>query len=336
MLRKKILTSLLGISLLLGSTMPTFANDINVSRISGNNRYETSLNICTSTFTSVPYAIIASGEIFPDALASGALSSQEGLPIILTKMNELPEGAIQKLKTINVENVFIVGGQNSVSLGVEQTLKGQSFNVERLAGTNRADTAIEVSNKRHYFFSKKFERDLDEGEFIPIGDFYAGVNGFNFPDALVASPYVGMLGGQSKNDLITQLTLNMSKHNQDVPYSLVIGGVNSVPKVDYNSSEQRISGKNRYQTAKLVADQYTRTLKLKPSTVILANGNDYPDALSAAQLVRSNNAPILLTESNKLNEYARNYIKENSIKKVIIVGGENSVSNKIIDELNNL
>lgn len=336
MLKQKIITSLVSISLLLGLSSPSFASGIQVSRISGVNRYETSLNICTATFSNVPYAIIASGENFPDALSSGSLSSQEGLPIILTKKNELPQGAIEKLKSIKVKNVFIVGGQNSVSLGVEQTLKEQGFIVERLAGTDRSDTAWEVSNKRYDFFSKKYEKDLEYGEVIPIGDLYAGVNGLDFPDALVASPFIGMLGGNSKYDLITQLSLNMSKYVQDVPYMLVIGGINSVPRPENSFSETRISGKNRYQTAKLVADQYINTLKIKTDTVILANGKDYPDALSAAQLVRPNNAPILLTENNTLNEYAKKYIIDNNIKKVIVVGGESSISDQVIYELNDL
>lgn len=44
------------------------------SRIQGKDRYETSVQVSKKSFTSSQYAVIASGENFPDALSGGGLS----------------------------------------------------------------------------------------------------------------------------------------------------------------------------------------------------------------------------------------------------------------------
>ena len=72
-------------------------------------------------------------------------------------------------------------------------------------------------------------------------------------------------------------------------------------------------------------------------TIVLASGEDYPDALCAGPLASSKNAAILLTNSKTLNEDTREYIKANTnIKNIIIVGGERSISSSVEDELKDL
>lgn len=70
--------------LVLLSTSFCFA-DINVSRISGSNRYETAINVSKNNFIKADYVIIASGENYPDAIMGGALSTQTQSPILLVK-----------------------------------------------------------------------------------------------------------------------------------------------------------------------------------------------------------------------------------------------------------
>ena len=65
------------------------------------------------------------------------------------------------------------------------------------------------------------------------------------------------------------------------------------------------------------------------NTIVLVNGQDYPDVLSSSLVASQNNAAVLLTEPNKLNEDTEKYIRENNIKNVIIVGGEKSVSKNV-------
>ena len=90
--------------------------------------------------------------------------------------------------------------------------------------------------------------------------------------------------------------------------------------------QQRIAGEDRYETAMKVADQ------MKPkagfSTIFVATGTNYADALSVTALADQQNAPILLVNAAHEDEVVQ-YIKENvaSYKaSVYIVGGTSVVS----------
>lgn len=76
--------------------------------------------------------------------------------------------------------------------------------------------------------------------------------------------------------------------------AIVLGGKGVAgAKGDYNVN--RISGKNRYETSINIAKHYNSE---KFENVIIANGNDFPDALAGSALSKKLNAPILLIDEN--------------------------------------
>ena len=64
---------------------------LDYTRLSGLDRYETCARISKDKFKNSDIAIIASGEIYPDALSSGALSIKEKAPLLLVKKDEIPK-----------------------------------------------------------------------------------------------------------------------------------------------------------------------------------------------------------------------------------------------------
>ena len=112
---------------------------------------------------------------------------------------------------------------------------------------------------------------------------------------------------------------------------VVFGGESFLPKVN---EKLRLAGSNRYKTSVEVAKAFKTVLNKDIDTVIIASGEDYPDALSAGPLASSKNAAILLTEAKGLNPDVKKYIEETkSIKNVIIVGGESTVSAQVEKDL---
>jgi len=91
----------------------------------------------------------------------------------------------------------------------------------------------------------------------------------------------------------------------------------------------RLSGIDRYQTAIAVSQDGFKS----SDTVILAYGEDFPDALCASPLARKNKAPILLTPSASLDPRVENEIQRLGAKKIIIVGGAGVVSQAIENKL---
>ena len=108
-------------------------------------------------------------------------------------------------------------------------------------------------------------------------------------------------------------------------------GGTSTPSV----TKDRVSGANRFQTAINVANELKGELGIvKFNNIVVANSDDYADALSATALAADKKAPILVV--NKNNETTvKNYITSNLVKggNVYIIGGTAAVSEKFEDSL---
>jgi putative cell wall-binding protein len=97
------------------------------------------------------------------------------------------------------------------------------------------------------------------------------------------------------------------------------------------TENERIFGDDRYGTSFKTADRLKSILGISRfSTVILASGADYPDALSGSYLASVKNAPILLTDQDH-ESAVETYVKNNLAAggKVYILGGEGAVSKDI-------
>ncbi|WP_409069253.1 cell wall-binding repeat-containing protein [Clostridium caseinilyticum] len=95
---------------------------------------------------------------------------------------------------------------------------------------------------------------------------------------------------------------------------------------------KRLYGKERYETSASICSGGWETSEY----AVLASGEGFADALSAAPLAKKYNAPIILTEKNKLNDSARTQLKNLQTKNVIIIGGNGSISKNVETELKNL
>lgn len=98
---------------------------------------------------------------------------------------------------------------------------------------------------------------------------------------------------------------------------------------DSNSDVEsvRLGGADRYATAAAIAENTIDVLADKyTGNVVLASGEDYPDALAGAGLASAANAPIVLTKANALPAATADFLKNNNVKTVYIIGGTAAVS----------
>ena len=90
-----------------------------------------------------------------------------------------------------------------------------------------------------------------------------------------------------------------------------------------NMSFERFDGRNRFETNSIISDY----IEPQPKVVIVANGHKFADALAGASLSGVlGNAPIVLTDADKINYATHAYLKNPSIETVYILGGESAVS----------
>ena len=132
-----------------------------VERIYGRDRYETSAQVARRVVGitgKTGHAVVASGEVFADALAVAPYASREGYPILLVRANNLPKSVKDAITELAINRVTIAGGYITVNKSLEASLPTV---VERLSGRTRYETAIAIADKK---FSGSKETFLANGE----------------------------------------------------------------------------------------------------------------------------------------------------------------------------
>lgn len=97
-----------------------------------------------------------------------------------------------------------------------------------------------------------------------------------------------------------------------------------------NPRLSRLAGATRYDTMSEIAKAENMQ---KGQTVIVASGDNYPDALAASGLAGALDATIILTGSQSLSKQAASSLSTLQPKRIIIAGGPVAVSKKVESSL---
>jgi len=92
------------------------------------------------------------------------------------------------------------------------------------------------------------------------------------------------------------------------------------------SAQSRIGGIDRYASSAQLFNSKFSTLALHPSSVVLASGGNFPDALSATYLAATLGTGVVLTDPNVLPQTTSQVLTNGNITTVYIVGGTAAVS----------
>ena len=270
---------------------------IGFTRIAGTNRCQTAIEVAKKKGSKFDAVVIASGNDYPDALSSSYLASQHNAPILLVNEATMKEVAAY-VKSVT-KKAFIIGGEGAVSSEMEKLLKG--IEVERISGSDRYDTNLEL-----------LERSTSDTLIICDGRKYA--------DAIVSSAtrYPIMITGEKLTDGQREFLQNRTIKNL-----YMVGGSVSPEVQKELKNAKKIVGKNRYETARYVAN----TFYPKADKVILVTGQNFADGLCGSQLTV---APILLADENAYKE-AQTYCKAVKPKKCFVIGGKNALSDTTVN-----
>ena len=159
-----------------------------VSRVQGQNRFQTSAALSLSTFSpGVPVAYVAGGQhSFADALAGSAAAGTVGGPVLLVDQGVISPSVGQELDRLNPGKIVILGGPDSVGVEVQTAMVIANYApVQRVAGLDRYGTAAALS----------------VSVFVPGGAEVFVVTGENFPDGLAAG---AVAGGRNAPVLLTR------------------------------------------------------------------------------------------------------------------------------------
>jgi putative cell wall-binding protein len=104
--------------------------------------------------------------------------------------------------------------------------------------------------------------------------------------------------------------------------------------VDYSASITPVEGSDRYATA--VAASREAFTDGSVTTAIIASGENWPDALGASALAGAVAGPVLLTPAGTLPDIVAAEVARLGAAEVIVIGGEQAVSEAVVDALHAL
>ena len=288
---------------------------VDITRVGGMDRYATAAALFGKFVTAkgdagVTSAVIASGENFPDALSAEAMARSLGTSVLLTATNSLPAATIQALANAsNVASVYIVGGPGAVSSAVQTQLEG----LHKGGASGNPNLAV-----YRVYGSDRYATNAAVASFVGTMTTAVIATGTNFADALSVGPAVYGTAGFGlvlTNPSSLSASAQQTLINLGVKHVVIVGGTGAVSTnvesqikalgitVDY-----RVAGADRTQTAAQIATWETaglpatatytpklNSLGFSVSTVHIARGDDFADALAAGPLAGFGMNPILLT-----------------------------------------
>ncbi|PJJ61749.1 cell wall-binding repeat-containing protein [Compostimonas suwonensis] len=291
---------------------PTAGSEPVVDRIAGADRYSTAVAIARSAFPDRAKVVyVASGANFPDALSAAPAAAHEGGPLLLTDPGSLPTVVSDTITALHPETIVLVGGGAVISDLVVRQLAAIQPKLVRLGGADRFDTSQQII--RHAFPS--------------AGTAYLA-SGANFPDALSASAAAGSVagpvmlvnGGQPQLDSATTQFLR----ELHVTRTVIAGGLVSISQGIQNGlqsagfSVSRQAGDDRFLTSRALNHAAFGTA----STVYLANGLNYPDALAGAAIAGGSGSPLYVVRPDCVPDFIAGDVFALGADRVHVLGGE--------------
>ncbi|MFV9510496.1 S8 family serine peptidase [Tepidibacillus sp. LV47] len=188
---------------------------------------------------------------------------------------------------------------------------------ERLAGKDRFETAVKVSQK-----------GWEKADTVVLA-YYNG-----FADALAGVPLAFKYNGPvllTESNRITPVTKNEIVRLK-AKNVIIVGGIGVVSTNienelrDMGLNVSRLGGTDRFDTARKIAEA------VGPADIaIIAYGLNFPDALAIAPYAAINGYPILLVETKKIP--ASTFQALQGRKKTIVVGGTGVISDTVFKQL---
>ena len=301
---------------------PAYADiEKTVTRLGGDNRYQTMAKIVSTGFTTSDSVVVATGQNFPDALSASALAGALDCPVVLTSAQSLSPEASAEISRLGAKTAYLMGGTGALSQAVESQIKALGLsNVTRIAGADRIATSIEALSAVR--------------EAGSTSDTVILATGKGFADALSIGPWSYQTASPivlvGNDGTITNAAIAAIRADAAIKKVLIVGGTSAVAddvaaRLGGNYSIERLQGADRYATSTAIANwEVAHGLNWKFFAV--ATGQNFPDALAGAAFCGAKSAPILLTTKNSLN--VMNAVVQNRVNMgaCYILGGASAVS----------
>ena len=290
---------------------------VTVDRTSGADRFATSVEVSKASYpdpSTVGTVYVANGLSFPDALSGGPAAAQDSGPLLLTGQDVLPASVSAEITRLHPNHIVVVGGPAVVGDSVFGALQALAPDVQRVYGADRFATS----------------RAVIQHSFTTAPTVYVST-GWNFPDSLSAGGAAGSLHAplllvNSAATAVDQATASLLQ-SLGTTKIVIIGG-SSVMSPSLVADFARfgtvthLAGANRFDSSQQVVEGAF----VNSSHVILANGMNFPDALSASAWAGKSSSPLFITTATCVPQRTLDDIYFLGANDVTLIGGTTALN----------
>lgn len=297
---------------------PRVKSAIPVTRLSGENRYETAVAISKATYpkAGVPVVYLASGELFADALAAAPAATTQGGPLLIVPKWRVPAVITAELKRLAPKRIVIAGGTGAVSTAVARSV-ADIAPITRIGGADRYETSRRIS-----------------AAVFPAAATAYLVTGRDFPDGLSAGaaaaaqrvPIILVDGRRSSVDASTRslLTkLGVDRVRIAGGTGVVSSGIESDLRRTY--AVTRYGGVDRYATGVAV----NRAAFPTATSALVATGTMFPDALTGAAAAGKLGKPMFLAKPWCMPSSVRSTLLAQGVTSLTFLGGPGALNDRV-------
>lgn len=284
-------------------------------RVAGESRFETATQVSSALYPEgTNTVVIARHDVVSDSVSAVPLAEELKAPVLLTPSQELHPATRAELTRLLPKGgrVIIMGGQAAVSAKAEQQIASLGMKTERIAGPNRAATAVETA-KRLQAMGKATQVLLADGS--------------NWQPGLISGPVAAEVdgvtllsnGGQIAPETAAFLTANPGAA------TTAIGDV----AAGLGVAKTSVTGADPTVLSLAVADKFFA----QPKAVGVATTADFADALAGGLHIAMHNGPLLLVPSQGHGGVTSYLAKQPAVAKVWVYGGKARFDDKVIEAL---
>lgn len=289
-------------------------NQINEDKIVGTNRYETAIEVSKKGWPNgATNAVIVNDNSISDAISATPFANAKDAPILLTNKDTLNEETKKQLKDLGVKNVYIIGGENVVSNKIEEQLISENITVDRIQGSNRQATSIEIA--------KRLDQ-INNVKEVSVVNGYKGLADAVSIASISANENMPII--LSETDKISDEAIEFIDDN-NIAKSYIVGGESVVSNDLENKlpNSTRIAGNNRKETNAQVINTFFTEKEINNLYVAkdgMQDESQLIDALAVGTLAAKTDSPVMIV-GNVLDKSQKDLINSKQFKAITQIGG---------------
>lgn len=284
----------------------TGTNVSTVKRYAGQTLYDTANLIASDGWKNPSTLVIINKNAFSDAISATPLAHKLKAPILYTESNQLTKATETQIKSMQPDNILIIGGTTVVTPRVESTLKKYG-RVKRISGSTKYITAQNIAKELGSYSEAML------------------VTGNSFADGASIASYA------ARHNIPIFTTAKDSLPKYQLPKKVtIIGGEGAINKsveneVKKQSTVTRIGGSTLHD----VSANIVKKFNMNAEKLYMARNTSFSDAISLSLMAALNNSAMVLIQKEDLTTPITNLIKEKGTHSFILSGGKSAISEKL-------